>query len=304
MSRGDLTIGGGVHIATLIALSPIPAYTPSSDGQTITLDADGVLEIDGEEPEPGAMVVLAGEGDGAFNGEWLVVDPGTLSSAAMLRRFARLNTSRELQRGCLVAIEGRGASNGLALYMVAPNPDAVLGQTDIVFELVGAGGGGGGGIGATGATGPSGAVGATGPAGATGPVGATGAGTAGATGPAGPSGAAGATGATGAAAPALSFVTDATTARTLQLTDAEKWIKFTAATAVGCTVPTEAAVAFPVPTTIILSQDGAGLLTVIADTGVTIDTSETLISNGQHSVLALTKMATNTWKLTGDRLPA
>lgn len=64
------------------------------------------------------------------------------------------------------------------------------------------------------------------------------------------------------------------------------------------TVPANASVAFPIGTVITIIQQGAGLTSIIADGGVTINTSAGhLNSPGQYSPMTLIKKATNTWYL-------
>lgn len=89
-------------------------------------------------------------------------------------------------------------------------------------------------------------------------------------------------------------------AYTLVLADSGKYIRMTSATAVNLTVPTNAAVAFPVGTVIQIRAAGAGQITVVASSGVTINTAETLLLRKQGSSAALVKVATDAWDLTGD----
>lgn len=92
------------------------------------------------------------------------------------------------------------------------------------------------------------------------------------------------------------------TALTLALTHAGGYVRQTNAGAITTTVPANATVAFPVGTSIGLRQGGAGAITVTAAGGVTINvpTGHTAVSRAQGSSLALIKVATDTWDLTGD----
>lgn len=92
------------------------------------------------------------------------------------------------------------------------------------------------------------------------------------------------------------------TTLTLALTHAGGYIRQTNAGAIATTVPANATVAFPVGTSIGLRQGGAGAITVTAAGGVTINvpTGHTAVSRAQGSSLALIKVATDTWDLTGD----
>lgn len=67
------------------------------------------------------------------------------------------------------------------------------------------------------------------------------------------------------------------------------------------TVPPDSSVAFPVGTLVYVLQLGAGQTTIVAGSGVTINTTETLVARGQYAMLALVKIATDTWVLAGER---
>jgi hypothetical protein len=98
------------------------------------------------------------------------------------------------------------------------------------------------------------------------------------------------------------IVTDATTARTLELTDAGDYVDLTSASAVTVTVPPNASVAFPAGTTITLEQAGAGQVTVAAGAGVTVNVAATHLRKtaGQYAVVSLTKKAADVWTLYGN----
>lgn len=87
---------------------------------------------------------------------------------------------------------------------------------------------------------------------------------------------------------------------TLVLTDAGKQVEMNKATGNTLTVPTNASVAFPVGTTILLLQTGAGQTTVAGAGGVTVNGTPGLKLRAQWSVATLIKRATDTWVLTGD----
>lgn len=87
---------------------------------------------------------------------------------------------------------------------------------------------------------------------------------------------------------------------TLVLADASKYIRMNKATAVNLTVPANSSVAFPVGTKIYPKQVGAGQVTIVADTGVTINTPETLLLKKQWAAGTLIKVGTNEWDLEGN----
>lgn len=88
---------------------------------------------------------------------------------------------------------------------------------------------------------------------------------------------------------------------TLALVDAEAYVTLTKATAVTCTVPPNADVAFPVGTSIVIEQGGAGGVTITAGAGVTLQSEGgRLITAGQFAAATVTKKATNTWTVSGN----
>lgn len=86
---------------------------------------------------------------------------------------------------------------------------------------------------------------------------------------------------------------------TLVLSDAGKVIERNSATSNAVVIPTNAAVAFPVGTSIELFQMGAGPL-VVSGTDVTILTPLTLRAATRYSTLSLRKRALDEWVLSGD----
>lgn len=95
--------------------------------------------------------------------------------------------------------------------------------------------------------------------------------------------------------------TYSTTAVTLALTDAEKYLRFTNAAAKTLTVPTNATVAFPIGTTISGISTTAAQLTFAPSAGVTLNTPETLRLRAKaFTSFVLTKVGTNEWDIAGD----
>lgn len=87
---------------------------------------------------------------------------------------------------------------------------------------------------------------------------------------------------------------------TLALNDAGKLVRMNAATANSLTVPPNSSAAFAVGSQIVVRQVGAGKTTVVAGSGVTITTAETLVLRKRHSTVTLIKVGTDQWDLTGD----
>ena len=96
------------------------------------------------------------------------------------------------------------------------------------------------------------------------------------------------------------------TTYTLALTDRAKLVSMNNAAANVVTVPTNAAVAFPIGSSIIIEQLGAGVTTITGDTGVTIRGGGASVSAGsgaisnRYDIVTLIKRATNTWVAQGS----
>lgn len=90
-------------------------------------------------------------------------------------------------------------------------------------------------------------------------------------------------------------------ARTLSLSDANSIVRCTSASAVTVTVPASSSVAFAVGTTILVRQAGAGQVTLVPASGVTLNTSTTLKTRKQHATIALTKIGADEWDVAGER---
>ena len=67
------------------------------------------------------------------------------------------------------------------------------------------------------------------------------------------------------------------------------------------TVPPQSSVAWPDSCEIALEQGNAFPITIAAGSGVTVNSSATLVTSGQNSVIALKRVNTDTWTLTGER---
>lgn len=88
---------------------------------------------------------------------------------------------------------------------------------------------------------------------------------------------------------------------TLVLADAETTVLANKATGFTITIPLAATVAFPTGTRIRFIQIGEGQLTVaITATGTLAKAGATAKAAAQYSVLEITKIATDTWVLSGD----
>jgi hypothetical protein len=91
-----------------------------------------------------------------------------------------------------------------------------------------------------------------------------------------------------------------TTTYTFALIDDASYLRFSNASPVTATVPPHSSVAFGVGATITVEQSGAGLLTIAAGAGVTVNTQTTLKMAGQYAVASLICVATDVWTLAGN----
>ena len=86
---------------------------------------------------------------------------------------------------------------------------------------------------------------------------------------------------------------------TLSSTYTTKYLVCNSATAIDITVPQTAS--YDQYAEFVFEQRGAGVITIVADTGVTINSTETLKSSGQYSVIGLKRTDSNMYTLTGER---
>ena len=89
------------------------------------------------------------------------------------------------------------------------------------------------------------------------------------------------------------------TTYTLVLTDNGRLVTLNNAAAITVTVPLNSSVAFATGAIINLQQIGAGQVTVVGDSGVTINGTGTAL-RAQWSAASLIKTATDTWTVIGD----
>jgi hypothetical protein len=88
---------------------------------------------------------------------------------------------------------------------------------------------------------------------------------------------------------------------TLVLTDIYKLIEMEVSTANTLTIPTNASVAFPIGTQILVSQLGTGQTTITPAVGVTIRSSGGKTkTSAQYAMCTLIKRGTDEWYLSGD----
>lgn len=87
------------------------------------------------------------------------------------------------------------------------------------------------------------------------------------------------------------------TTYTLVLADLGKDVRCSNAAAITLTVPPNSSVAFPIGSIIIISQDGAGVVTATAGAGVTLRTPSGAATTAQYDFRALEKIGTDEWRV-------
>jgi hypothetical protein len=105
-----------------------------------------------------------------------------------------------------------------------------------------------------------------------------------------------ATGGAGGAPTAFVGVNDQTVAYTLVLADAGKDVRVTSATAVNVTIPPNSSVAFA-NAMLMVSQGGAGVVTVVAGAGVTLRAPNGASTSAIYDARGLEQIGTNEWRV-------
>lgn len=91
---------------------------------------------------------------------------------------------------------------------------------------------------------------------------------------------------------------------TLQLSDASNTlIRMTSSSANSVTIPNDTTANLPVGSAVLISQNGTGQTTIVADAGVTIVSPETLKIGKQYGKITAIKVAANSWELEGNLAP-
>lgn len=110
--------------------------------------------------------------------------------------------------------------------------------------------------------------------------------------------ASGAGGAAGNSYSSVSTIVDA--AYTLVLEDVNRFINVDVSSAAQISIPNDSILDFPVGSAIGVHQGGAGQVSIIGDTGVTVNCAGDPTTSAQFSVISLVKVSANCWTVTGD----
>lgn len=87
---------------------------------------------------------------------------------------------------------------------------------------------------------------------------------------------------------------------TLVISDQSKFIEVGSSSATNIIIPTNASVAFPIGTNIVILQAGTGQVSITGQSGVTINGTPGLKTRAQWSLLTLIKRGTDAWVVAGD----
>jgi hypothetical protein len=90
------------------------------------------------------------------------------------------------------------------------------------------------------------------------------------------------------------------TARTLTASDQNSIISFTSSSAITVTLPVTTTEELNDGFQVRLDRDGTGTLTVVAQTGATVNSAAGLTARVRYSSVTIVKTAVNLYKLTGD----
>jgi hypothetical protein len=106
---------------------------------------------------------------------------------------------------------------------------------------------------------------------------------------------------TGVADSGIPIVTETSASRTFLLTDVGSYIRTTSSSATTVTVPPNSSVAVPIGGEVILFQAGTGQVTIVAGSGVTLNSKDgNLKISGRYGAATCKKVATDTWDVIGD----
>lgn len=121
-----------VVVATL---APLPACTPAGAGigKTLTMDAVGILTVDGVATVLGDSILVKDQVDAADNGVYTVTTEGTGGVTAVLTRRSNYDETSEVLMGTFFGVS-QGTQAGTVWVMVSPNP-VVVDTDDIIFSF-------------------------------------------------------------------------------------------------------------------------------------------------------------------------
>jgi hypothetical protein len=90
------------------------------------------------------------------------------------------------------------------------------------------------------------------------------------------------------------------TSYTLAMSDRDKVIEINSAGTTTLTIPTNASVAFPVGSSMVVAQTGTGQITIAGASGVAVNGTPGLKTRAQWSIATLIKRGANAWLVVGD----
>jgi len=110
--------------------------TYNSATQTLTLDDDGELVADGVPLGVGDRLIVAGLDDKQYNGVYIVIDAGSASTKAKMKRADNFNESKEISNGTLIPVREGTLHAGSNWKLSAPDTPFTLDTSIIEFNKV------------------------------------------------------------------------------------------------------------------------------------------------------------------------
>ena len=112
------------------------ASTYAGGPKTLTATANGVLVVDSVTMLGDEIIGVGRQTTQTENGVYVVTDPGTAGTPAILTRHDRFDESEEVRRGTRMQVRG-GAKFGGSVWVVEYTPPFTLDATNLTFSRVG-----------------------------------------------------------------------------------------------------------------------------------------------------------------------
>ena len=101
-------------------------------GATFTYTSNGALSIDSVILSVNNRILLQNQTSANQNGIWVVTDPGSTSTPAILKRAPDFQSIEQLKAGAFVPI-GAGTSNAGFIYVLVEPIPLIMGTSNITF---------------------------------------------------------------------------------------------------------------------------------------------------------------------------
>lgn len=96
-------------------------------------------------------------------------------------------------------------------------------------------------------------------------------------------------------------ITEVTADRTLSASDLEGWLRYNSGSNLTLTIPPDGSLTADVNSSVLVSRAGAGSVTLVPGSGVTINSAGGYLSiSSQFGMIEVIKMGTNLWSVVGN----